>query len=72
MYRIRCDLTDIHVRDMPRRMGRKKRWSENINLTLWEGAKAEMDAALEEGEDRLDLIRKAIKRELKRRKRESE
>jgi Arc/MetJ-type ribon-helix-helix transcriptional regulator len=54
---------------MPRRMGRKKLWSENINLTLPEGAKARMDAALEEGEDRLDLIREAIERELKRRER---
>ena len=49
-------------------MGRKKLWAENINLTLWEGAKAEMDSALEEGEDRLDLIRTAIQKELKRRK----
>jgi hypothetical protein len=62
-------LTNIHVRDMPRRMGRKKLWAENINLTLPEGAKARMDAALEDGEDRLDLIRKAIERELTRRKR---
>jgi hypothetical protein len=50
-------------------MGRKKLWAENINLTLPEGAKARMDAALEPGEDRLDLIRAAIERELERRKR---
>jgi hypothetical protein len=62
-------LTQIHVRDIPRRVGRKKLWSENINLTLPEGAKARMDAALEEGEDRLDLIRAAIEKELKRRER---
>lgn len=48
-------------------MGRKKLWAENVNLTLPEGAKARMDAALEEGENRLDLIRAAIDRELKRR-----
>lgn len=63
----RCDLTAIHVRDIPRKMGRRKLWSENVNLTLPEGAKARMDAALEEGEDRLELIREAIERELKRR-----
>jgi hypothetical protein len=57
---------------MPRRMGRKKLWSENINLTLPEGAKARMDAALEEGEDRLDLIRTAIEKELKRRERKGD
>ena len=60
-------MTEIHVRDTSRRMGRKKLWAENVNLTLPAGAKARMDAALEEGEDRLDLIRKAIERELKRR-----
>lgn len=48
-------------------MGRKKLWAENINLTLPEGAKAKMDSLLEEGEDRLDLIRAAIDREIKRR-----
>lgn len=52
-----------------RAVGRKKLWSEHINLTLPEGAKARMDAALEDGEDRLDLIRKAIERELERRER---
>ncbi len=62
-------MTNIHVRDTPRKMGRKKLWAENINLTLPEGAKARMDAALEEGEDRLDLIRAAIEKELKRRER---
>jgi hypothetical protein len=51
----------------PRRAGRAKLWHENINLTLPKGAKAQMDAALEEGEDRLDLIRGAIAKELRRR-----
>ena len=60
-------MTEIHVRDTPRKMGRKKKWEENVNLTLPAGAKARMDAALEDGEDRLDLIREAIERELKRR-----
>ena len=61
-------MTDIHVQATSRRMGRKKLWAENVNLTLPAGAKAEMDAALNEGEDRLDLIRAAIQAELKRRK----
>jgi hypothetical protein len=50
-------------------MGRKKLWAENINLTLPEGAKARMDAVLEPGEDRLDMIRGAINREVERRER---
>ena len=51
------------------RMGRKKLWAENVNLTLPAGAKARMDAFLAEGEDRLDLIRVAIDREIIRRQR---
>lgn len=48
-------------------MGRQRRWHEQIKLTLPEGAKARMDAALQDGEDRLDLIRSAIELELERR-----
>lgn len=54
---------------MPARVGRKKLWHENINLTLPEGAKARMDAVLNDDEDRLDMIREAIEREIKRRER---
>lgn len=50
-------------------VGRKKLWHEAVNLTLPEGAKAKMDSVLEPGEDRLDLIREAIDREVKRRER---
>ena len=64
-------MTNIHVPVTGRRMGRKKLWAENINLRLPDGAKARMDSLLEEGEDRLDLIRTAIDRELKRREREA-
>lgn len=64
-------MTNIHVPVTGRRMGRKKLWAENINLRLPDGAKARMDSLLEDGEDRLDLIRTAIDRELKRRERET-
>lgn len=67
MHTIRCDLTIIHAHDTKPRMGRRKKWDERLHLTLEKGAKARMDAALEEGEDRLELIREAIERELKRR-----
>ena len=50
-------------------MGRQRSWTERINLTLPEGARARMDAVLEADEDRLDLIRTAIDREVKRRQR---
>lgn len=52
-------------------MGRKKLWPERLTLPLTTEAVAAMDAALEDGEARLDLIREAIERELKRRKRKS-
>lgn len=55
---------------MRRPVGRTKLWHENINLTLPKGAKARMDAALREGEDRLELIRAAIERELDHRAKE--
>jgi hypothetical protein len=50
-------------------MGRKKRWTERLTLPLAEGTTARMDAALEAGEARVDLIRVAIERELRRRSR---
>lgn len=64
-------MTLNHVHGTQKGVGRKKLWRENVNLTLPEGAKARMDALLKDGEDRLDLIREAIERELKRREREA-
>lgn len=48
-------------------MGRTKLWAERMHVTLPEGAKERIDAVLEEGEDRLEFVRKAIEREIKRR-----
>lgn len=63
-------MTVNHVHGITPHVGRKKLWDENINLTLPKGAKAEMDSVLDEGEDRLDLIRSAITKEVKLRKRQ--
>lgn len=52
-------------------MGRKKVWDERILLPLKAETVAQIDGALQEGELRLDLIREAIDRELKRRARRS-
>ena len=52
---------------MPKRMGRKKQWSEQLRLPLAEGTTARIDAVLAEGEPRLDMIREAVEREIKRR-----
>lgn len=48
-------------------MGRKKLWDERILLPLKAEMLEQIDAALRDGEARLDLIREAIDRELKRR-----
>ncbi len=52
-------------------MGRKKLWSERILLPLATETLQAVDAALQDGEARVDLIREAIERELKRRGRKS-
>jgi hypothetical protein len=52
-------------------MGRKKLWDERILLPLKSETLEKIDAALADGEARLDLIREAIDRELKRRGRKS-
>jgi hypothetical protein len=49
------------------RVGRKMEFPERITLPLAHGVLARIDAALDEDEPRLDLIREAIDRELKRR-----
>lgn len=49
-------------------MGRKKVWDERILLPLKTETLRRVDAALRDGEARLDLIRDAIEKELKRRK----
>lgn len=60
-------MTLNHVPDKPARVGRKKEWTEQLRLPLAEGTTARIDAVLNEGEARLELIRDAIEREVKRR-----
>jgi hypothetical protein len=52
-------------------MGRKKLWPERILLPLTTETLEKIDASLDDGEARVDLIRQAIERELKRRARRS-
>jgi hypothetical protein len=54
-----------------RSVGRKKQWTERIQLPLAEGTLARIDALLRDDEVRLDMIREAIEREIKRRARQS-
>lgn len=49
------------------RVGRKKEWPEEIRLSLAGGTLDRIAGVLEPGEFRLDMIREAIDREIKRR-----
>jgi hypothetical protein len=49
-------------------VGRKKLWTERLTLPLSGEMLAQIDAALGDDEVRLDFIRFALERELKRRK----
>lgn len=60
-------MTEFHTYAIGGNVGRKKQWTERITLPMAEGTTARIDAALSAGEVRLDLIRKAIEAELKKR-----
>lgn len=60
-------MTQNHIYALSPRVGRKKEFPNRITLPLSDEMLAGIDASLSEGEARLDLIREAIERELKRR-----
>lgn len=63
-------MTQFRIYATPTKVGRKKEFPDRITLPLAEGVVERIDAILQEDEARLDLIRLAIERELKRRERE--
>lgn len=52
-------------------MGRKKEWNVRLTLPLTDETVERMDAVLQAGEARVDLIREGIEKELKKRERRS-
>lgn len=52
-------------------MGRKKLWTERLTLPLDAPTLERIDASLDVEEARVDMIRAAIERELKRRERKA-
>jgi hypothetical protein len=50
-------------------VGRLKRWTEEMQARFEEGTFARIAAVLKTGEDRTDLVRAAVERELSRRAR---
>jgi hypothetical protein len=53
--------------DISQRVGRKKRWSEDMQARFPKGTFERIEAILGEGEDRTDFVRAAVQRELERR-----
>ena len=64
-------MTHFLISDTPKRMGRRKQWAEDMQARFPEGTFARIAAVLVGGEDRTDLVREAVERELKRRERKS-
>jgi hypothetical protein len=54
-----------------KRLGRPKIFAEQLRVPLVAGYTARIDAVLDKGEARLDMIREAIEREIKRRSKAS-
>jgi hypothetical protein len=52
---------------MASRVGRKKRWSEDMQARFAEGTFARIETVLQPDEDRTDFVRDAVEREIKRR-----
>lgn len=59
------------VCETPRRMGRKLRYPEKMIAALPAGTFERMEAVAREDEDKTDLIREAVERELARREAKS-
>ncbi len=56
---------------MPRRVARPRKYVEDMVARFVAGTFARLQAVLHPGEDRADLVRDAVERELKRRERAS-
>ena len=48
-------------------VGRKKRWSEDMQARFPDGTFARIETVLQPDEDRTDFVRDAVEREIKRR-----
>lgn len=61
--------TENLISVIPAKVGRKKRWAEDMQARFPEGTFERIQAVLEGKEDRTDFVREAVERELKRRER---
>jgi predicted trehalose synthase len=65
---ISYDLSTVNS-SYEKKMGRIRRWHEDMVARFVEGTIAAIDAVLKENETRTDFIREAVARELRRRSR---
>jgi len=65
-------VTENLVSAIPGRVGRKKRWAEDMQARFPEGTFERIGAVLADDEDRTDFVRSAVERELKRRERQKD
>ncbi len=61
------ELTQNLISVIPAKVGRKKRWSEDMQARFPEGTFARIAAVLQKTEDRTDFVREAVEREIIRR-----
>lgn len=61
--------TENLISVIPAKVGRKKRWAEDMQARFPEGTFERIQAVLVGKEDRTDFVREAVERELKRRER---
>lgn len=65
-------MPEFRTYETERGVGRPMEFPERLTLPLPKGTTARLDAARRDGEARLDVIREAVERELKRRERQKD
>jgi len=65
-------LPEYRTYETERGVGRPMEFPERLTLPLPKGMTARLDASRQDGESRLDVIRSAVERELKRRERQKD
>jgi hypothetical protein len=63
-------LTPNLISVMANRVGRKKRWSEDMQARFPEGTFARIESVMQANEDRTDFVRDAVEREIRRREKQ--
>ena len=63
-------MTAIEMSGKPRRMSRPKKYVEEMLARFVEGTFGRIAAVLREDEDRADLVREAVEKEIERRRRQ--